>query len=191
MVETRRTGAITSSRLPVRQWVLSLPKRLGYFLRHNARTVAAVLNIFLRVIEQRLRECSPRNAVTRREGVALAARVNALGYAQNTVFGEDGSTILRPTDEGPLRAEAKRLSEFCSLLAATRAFSSCKVSQLTEAKHFLAEAETNRRFRFFRKAKPKHQGFERLQRRSASRPRPVIRSGSAQRPLHTAMWNST
>ena len=35
------------------------------------------------------------------------------------------------------------------------------------------------------KAKPKRQGVERLQRRSAFRPRPVLRSGSAQRPLHT------
>jgi hypothetical protein len=100
------------------------------------------------VIEQRPRERSPRNAVTRREGVALAARVNALGYAQNTVFGEDGSTILRPTDEGPLRAEAKHLAENGSLLAASYVFSSCKVSLLTEAKQFLAEAETIRRFRF-------------------------------------------
>ena len=65
--------------LPVRQWVLSLPKRLRYFLRHDRRTVTAVLNIFVRVIEQRPRERSPRNAVTRREGVALVVCVNALG----------------------------------------------------------------------------------------------------------------
>ncbi|MCP4363078.1 MAG: IS91 family transposase, partial [Chloroflexi bacterium] len=43
------------SRLPVRQWVLSLPKRLRYFLRHERRTVTAVLTVFLRLIEQRLR----------------------------------------------------------------------------------------------------------------------------------------
>ncbi len=39
-------------RLPVRQWVLSLPKRLRYFVRHDARTVTAVLKIFLRVVER-------------------------------------------------------------------------------------------------------------------------------------------
>jgi hypothetical protein len=33
--------------LPVRQWALSLPKRLRYFLRHDRRTVTAVLTIFL------------------------------------------------------------------------------------------------------------------------------------------------
>ena len=45
--------------LPVRQWVLSLPKRLRYFLRNDRRTVTAVLTIFLRVVEQVLRECAP------------------------------------------------------------------------------------------------------------------------------------
>ncbi len=45
--------------LPVRQWVLSLPKRLRYFLRHDRRTVTAVLTIFLRVVEQLLREHAP------------------------------------------------------------------------------------------------------------------------------------
>jgi hypothetical protein len=45
--------------LPVRQWVLSLPKRLRYFLRHDRRTVTAVLTIFLRVVEQVLREQAP------------------------------------------------------------------------------------------------------------------------------------
>ncbi len=55
-------------RLPVRQWVLSLPKRLRYFLRHDRRTVTAVLTIFLRVIEQRLRACSSGAAPTGRLG---------------------------------------------------------------------------------------------------------------------------
>ena len=41
--------------LPVRQWVSSLPKRLHYyFLQRDARTVTAVLNIFLRAVEKRL-----------------------------------------------------------------------------------------------------------------------------------------
>ena len=36
--------------LPVRQWVLSLPKRLRYFLKTNPAAVSAVLHILLRVI---------------------------------------------------------------------------------------------------------------------------------------------
>ncbi len=59
-------------RLPVRQWVLSLPKRLRYFLRHDRRTVTAVLTIFLRVIEQRLRACS--------SGAAPTARLGAVSF---------------------------------------------------------------------------------------------------------------
>jgi hypothetical protein len=44
--------------LPVRQWVLSLPKRLRYFLQRDAEALSAVLHILLRVIEARLRERS-------------------------------------------------------------------------------------------------------------------------------------
>jgi len=44
--------------LPVRQWVLSVPKRLRYFLQRDANALGAVLHIFLRVIEARLRERS-------------------------------------------------------------------------------------------------------------------------------------
>jgi hypothetical protein len=43
---------------PVRQWVLSVPKRLRYFLRHEPEAISAVLHMFVRVIEARLRQCS-------------------------------------------------------------------------------------------------------------------------------------
>jgi len=46
-------------RQPVRQWVLSVPKRLRYFLHHDPAVLSAVLHIFLRVVEQRLRQSSP------------------------------------------------------------------------------------------------------------------------------------
>ncbi len=36
--------------LPVRQWVLSVPKRLRPFLHHNPTIAGAVLRIFLRAI---------------------------------------------------------------------------------------------------------------------------------------------
>ncbi len=58
--------------LPVRQWVLSLPKRLRYFLRNDRRTVTAVLTIFLRVVEQVLRE--------RSAGAAPKARLGAVSF---------------------------------------------------------------------------------------------------------------
>ncbi len=45
--------------LPVRQWVLSLPKRLRYFLKSNPVAVSAVLHILLRVIRQELLKRCP------------------------------------------------------------------------------------------------------------------------------------
>ncbi len=59
-------------RLPVCQWVLSLPKRLRHFLRHDRRTVTAVLTIFLRVVEQVLGE--------RAAGAAPKARLGAVSF---------------------------------------------------------------------------------------------------------------
>ena len=58
--------------LPVRQWVLSLPKRLRYFLQHDRRTITAVLTIFLRVVEQVLRERAP--------GAVPKARLGAVSF---------------------------------------------------------------------------------------------------------------
>ena len=41
-------------RVPVRQWVLSLPKRLRYFLYHNPKITSKVLRIFLDEIRKQL-----------------------------------------------------------------------------------------------------------------------------------------
>ncbi len=41
-------------RLPVRQWVLSVPKRLRYHLHHDATIATLALRIFLSVVEQAL-----------------------------------------------------------------------------------------------------------------------------------------
>ena len=41
-------------RLPVRQWVLSVLKRLRYFRQRDGAVLNMVLRIFLRVIEQSL-----------------------------------------------------------------------------------------------------------------------------------------
>lgn len=45
-------------RLPVRQWVLSFPKRLRYFLQRDAELAGRVLRVFLRIVETRLRAAS-------------------------------------------------------------------------------------------------------------------------------------
>ena len=46
-------------RLPVRQWVLSVPKRLRYFMQRDGAVLGMVLRIFLRVIAQTLQSNSP------------------------------------------------------------------------------------------------------------------------------------
>jgi len=43
----------------VRQWVLSAPKRLRYFLEREPAAASAVLHILLRVVEAHLRKRSP------------------------------------------------------------------------------------------------------------------------------------
>ncbi len=47
-----RVGALGEA--PVRQWVLSLPKRLRYFLYHNPKVASKVLRIFFDEIRKQL-----------------------------------------------------------------------------------------------------------------------------------------
>jgi hypothetical protein len=59
-------------RLPVRQWVLAVPKRLRYFLRDDADLQGAVLRIFLAEVERCLRDHSA--------GCGDAARSGAVAF---------------------------------------------------------------------------------------------------------------
>ncbi|MBL3601737.1 MAG: transposase zinc-binding domain-containing protein [gamma proteobacterium endosymbiont of Lamellibrachia anaximandri] len=58
--------------LPVRQWVLSLPKRLRYHLQHDPKVLNSVLRIFLDQIERHLRDHSP--------GAGEGARIGAVAF---------------------------------------------------------------------------------------------------------------
>ena len=58
--------------LPVRQWVLAVPKRLRYFLQRDADLQGAALRLFLRVAEQCLRAHSP--------GAGSTARLGAVAF---------------------------------------------------------------------------------------------------------------
>ena len=62
--------------LPVRQCVLSVPKRLRYFLQHDPEAISAVLHILLRVIEARLRQGSGC-AHGRLGAVSFCSRISA------------------------------------------------------------------------------------------------------------------
>jgi len=46
-------------RVPYRQWVLALPKRLRYFLHRDAAHAGAVLRIFLRAVQTTIRNACP------------------------------------------------------------------------------------------------------------------------------------
>jgi hypothetical protein len=51
-------------RLPVRQWVLAMPKRLRYSLQRDTDLQGAALRLFLRAVEQCLRTRSPGSRTT-------------------------------------------------------------------------------------------------------------------------------
>ena len=59
-------------KLPIRQWVLSVPKRLRYFLQRDVALQGAVLRIFLGEVERCLREHSP--------GCDTQARIGAVAF---------------------------------------------------------------------------------------------------------------
>ena len=54
--------------LPVRQWVLAVPKRLRYFLQRDTALQGTVLRIFVSVVERYLRDHSPACPSTARIG---------------------------------------------------------------------------------------------------------------------------
>ncbi len=58
--------------LPVRQWVLCVPKRIRPFLHHNPAIAGAVLRIFLRAIRTTLRDASP--------GAGPNAQIGAISF---------------------------------------------------------------------------------------------------------------
>ena len=60
-------------RLPVRQWVLSVPKRLRYFMQQGGPVLGMVLRIFLRVIAQTLQTHSPGAALVDKAALHIGA----------------------------------------------------------------------------------------------------------------------
>ena len=57
----------------MRQWVLSVPKRLRYFMQRDSAVLSMVLRIFLRVIEQTLQANSPGAAKADRAALHIRA----------------------------------------------------------------------------------------------------------------------
>jgi hypothetical protein len=69
--------------LPVRQWVLSVPKRLRWYLEREPRALSAVLRILLRVIEAHLIQGSGAGARARLKAVSF---IHRFGASLNRLF---------------------------------------------------------------------------------------------------------
>ena len=64
--------------VPVRQFVLSVPKRLRPFLHHRPQTASAVLHILLRALQATLREACP--TAPRTASMGAVSFLHGLGY---------------------------------------------------------------------------------------------------------------
>ena len=71
---------------PVRQWVLSVPKRLRYFMQREGAALNSALRIFLRVIEQCLLRHCPGAAKLDKASVHIGAVafIHRFGSSLNT-----------------------------------------------------------------------------------------------------------
>jgi hypothetical protein len=73
-------------RLPVRQWVLSVPKRLRYFLQNDPKALNTALLIFLRVIHTNLHQhfASATGIDKRDVHIGACAFIHRFGSSLNT-----------------------------------------------------------------------------------------------------------
>ena len=109
-------------RLPVRQWVLSIPKRLRYFLRHNPQAINSVLHIFLHAVESCLRESSlgadpmakiGAVAFIHRFGSSLNDHIHFHCVVLDGVFdvSTDGSSTIRFHEAAITNADIEKVQE--------------------------------------------------------------------------------
>ena len=73
-------------RLPVRQWVLSVPKRLRYFLHSDPKALNTALRIFLRVIHTNQHQhCASAAGIDKRAShIGACAFIHRFGSSLNT-----------------------------------------------------------------------------------------------------------
>ncbi|MEX2608830.1 MAG: transposase, partial [Gemmatimonadota bacterium] len=70
--------------VPLRQWVLSLPKRLRPYLPHDPQLAGAILRVLLRALQTRLRRTSPGAAPDARPGAV--SFLHSFGSSLNPHF---------------------------------------------------------------------------------------------------------
>ena len=88
--------------VPVRQWVLSLPKRLRYFLAHDPKVTGGVLRIFLRSVEGALRKAAASVGVagTDRDGNGIAGADGGGSGIAGNARSETGTVVPRGVGSG-------------------------------------------------------------------------------------------
>jgi hypothetical protein len=118
-------------RVPVRQWVLSVPKRLRYYLQRDKGALNAALRIFLRVVQQSLQTHCPGAAKADPASLHLGAVafIHRFGSSLNThvhfhVCVVDG--VFEALPDGVTFHAATGLDE-----AAFRSMPGCASQQLT------------------------------------------------------------
>jgi hypothetical protein len=112
-------------RVPCRQWVLSVPKRVRWHLREKPEALSGLLCVFLRAVETTLRQCSPGApagarfgavAFVHRFGSYLNSHVHFHVLVTDGVFSDDGeggsefhpATDLDTCDIAAVQAKIRR-----------------------------------------------------------------------------------
>jgi hypothetical protein len=92
-------------RLPVRQWVQSVPKRLRYYLQRAKGALNAALRIFLRVVQQSLQTHCPGAAKVDPASLHLGAIafIHRFGSSLNTHVPLPGEALSPAAHETALR----------------------------------------------------------------------------------------
>jgi hypothetical protein len=136
-------------RLPVRQWVLSVPKRLRYFMQRDGAVLNMVLRIFLRVIAQSLQSNSPGAAQVNKAAlhIGAVAFIHRFGSSLNEhvhfhicvvdgVFEEVAGIVFHPASG--IDADAAAQAQATLRRRILRAFVGRGLLQSSDAKDMLA-----------------------------------------------------
>ena len=85
----------------VRQWVLSVPKRLRWYLEREPKAVSAVLHLFPRVSEAHLQQTSPRACAQARLGAVSFVHRFGSSLNRHTHIGEPARPPTIASGRGP------------------------------------------------------------------------------------------
>lgn len=111
-------------RLPVRQWVLSVPKRLRHFLQTDPAVQNLALHIFLSAVEQGLRAACPVGSPTARIGAVVF--IHRFGALLNPHV-HFHCVVVDGVFEAATDAEAVRFHETPTLTSAQLADIQCNI----------------------------------------------------------------